>query len=507
LVAGGTGGLVLASGCGAGTTAAPGAPASTVALADNFGPFDPITATTIESVVLNYHVFEGLVDLDQATRKLYPALAADWPVKLDPLKYRIVLRPGARFQDGTPVLAQDVVYSVTRTRYHDDSFFAQFIPYVDRAEVVDDHTVDLVLSEPSSLVNEALAQIRIVPEHHVESVGQAAFATRPVGSGPYAFQDAQTNRSVTMRRTSTYNGPRPAAIDDVTFSIVTDSPVRISALRSRGVGAIESPTDFDLDVLKRAGFSVQSRPGMLMSFLMVNCARAPFDDVRVRQALHYAIDHQQVVELAFAGHARVPTSYLPEDHPAHVTVSQQYAHDPDRARQLLADAGHASGLSFQLQVYDTTWNRAAATVIQQNWAEVGIEVRQLVGGENLYSQVYDGSYQAMLAIADQSVFGWDANTLLSWHYGQTWPKQLFYWSAPPRQQILDLLATARGTSGDAQQQAWKQVQEIIADQVPLYPVAHRDVVTAYDPRRYSSFSALAVGGLDIRGARPVRGQQ
>src|ERR1700754_1265621 len=92
--AGGIGALALSgflAGCGTGSTSVVGAPRRTVALADNFGPFDPITATTIESVVLNYHVFEGLVDLDQTTRELYPALAADWPVRLDPLTYRIRL--------------------------------------------------------------------------------------------------------------------------------------------------------------------------------------------------------------------------------------------------------------------------------------------------------------------------------------------------------------------------------------------------------------------------------
>jgi len=504
----GAGGLALPgllAGCGTGSTVAGASPLNTVALADNFGPFDPISATTIESVVLNYHLFEGLVDIDQTTRELYPALATGWPRQLSSLRYRIQLRPGARFHDGTAVGSRDVVFSIDRTRHDASSFFAQFIPYLDHAEAADDHTVDIVLTEPSSLVNEALTQIRVVPEHYVRSAGAGALAAAPVGSGPYAFVDAQTNRSVYMRRAGTYNGPRTGRLDDVTFSIVSDNPVRISALRSRAVAAIESPSDFDLEVLRGAGFAVDQRPGMLMSFLMFNCASGPFADPRVRQALHYAIDTERVVELAFAGNAAAPTSYLPGNHPAHVAVRRQYDHDPRRARQLLAEAGFPDGLRFRLHVYDTGWNKAAATVIQQNWADVGVEVEQLLGGENLYADVYGGTYQAMIAIADQSVFGWDANTLLSWHYGQTWPAQLFYWSAPQRQQILDLLATARLSGGDAQHQAWASVQEIIAEQVPLYPIAHREVITAYDPRRLASFQGLSVGGLDVRAAVPVAG--
>lgn len=494
------------TGCGARSAAASGSALSTVALSDNFGPFDPITATTITSVVLNYHVFEGLVDLDQSTRKPYLALASDWPEQVAKTAYRVRLRPGARFQDGSPVRAEDVAYSVERTRHDETSFFAQFIPYVDGAEVVDDTTVDVVFSEPSGLIDEALTQIRVVPKRHLESVGAEAFAASPVGSGPYAFEEAQTNRSVVMRRASTYNGPRPGTLERITFSIVTDGPVRISALRSRDVAAIESPSDFDLEVLSDAGFEVERRPGFLMSFLMTNCAEPPFDDPRVRRALHHAIDSERVTQLAFAGNARVPTSYLPENHPAHVRVREQYPYDPERARRLLAEAGHPDGLRFRLHVYDTAWNRSAATVIQQNWAEIGVEVDQLVGGENLYADVYGGTFEAMLAIADQSVFGWDANTVLSWHYGDVWPEQLFYWSAPERERILDLLARARSaTSGAEQQAAWAQVQELIAEQVPLYPVAHREVVSAYDPRRYEEFEGISVGGLDMRTAVPAGG--
>src|SRR5882724_3208030 len=106
-LAAGAGGLALPgllAGCGTGSDAASGqSPLNTVALADNFGPFDPISATTIESVVLNYHLFEGLVDIDQTTRELYPALATGWPRQLSPLRYRVQLRPGARFHDGTAV--------------------------------------------------------------------------------------------------------------------------------------------------------------------------------------------------------------------------------------------------------------------------------------------------------------------------------------------------------------------------------------------------------------------
>jgi peptide/nickel transport system substrate-binding protein len=509
VIAGGAGGLALSgvlAGCqtGGGTTPGPpDRPSWTVALADNFGPFDPISATTIESVVLNYHLFEGLVDIDQTTREIYPALADGWPRALTPLRHRVTLRAGARFHDGTPVGARDVVFSVDRTRHAENSFFAQFIPYIDHAEAVDERTVDIVLSEPSGLLNQALTQIRVVPEHYVKVAGAAALAATPVGSGPYSFTDAQTNRSVRIRRAATYNGRRVAALEDVTFSIVTDSPVRISALRSHAVSAIESPSDFDLDVLRGAGFAVEQRPGMLMSFLMFNCGSEPFDDPRVRQALHYAIDTEAVVRLAFAGNAQVPTSYLPDGHPAHVAVRRRYDHDPARAKALLADAGHGDGLNFRLHVYNTAWNRAAATIVQQNWSEIGVHVEQFVGGENLYSDIYGGTYQAMMGIADQSVFGWDANTLLSWHYGQTWPEQLFYWSAPQRQQILDQLAAARASAGQTQQQAWTRVQEMIAEQVPLYPIAHRNVITAYDPHSFSSFQGLAVGGLDVRGAVPA----
>jgi len=472
------------------------------AFSRDFATFDPALATTATSIAVNAHVLEPLIEISLSTREYGLGLAAAMPEMVDDTHYRVTLREGATFHDGSPVTAQDVVYSYERTLNPDNnSFFRQFINFIDGVSAIDDRTVEFTLAHPTGLFNERLVVVKIVPMALLEAEGSEQFGLSPVGSGPFTFVEARNNDRVILQRYADYNGPTPGHVDTVEFRIQVDAPSRVAALRSGQVQIIEDPSDRDMPVLEEAeGLSVASLPSFTMQFLMFNCSRPEFADRRVRQALHWALDRDLMTEAAFLGNARKAISYLPEQHPNFVVPEQVYEHDPDRARALLEEAGYGDGMSFTLQVFESSWVETSAAILQQNWAAVGVDVDLRVGGESIYDNVFDGSYDAQLALADQSLFGYDAGTLLGWHYGPLWAEQLYYWSGPEKERITALLDQALQASGDEQFELYAQIQNLAAVEVPIAALHHRNTNTAWSSDSLSVFQPIRTLGLDVRSA-------
>lgn len=478
------------------------------ALATPYQTFDPAFATTVTSIAINTHVFEPLVEISLATRKLSPALAAGWPTKVNPTTYHVKLRQGAKWQDGSAVTASDVVYSFQRVMDPKNaSFFAQFNTFIKSVKALDAGTVEFKLHYPTDLLTARLPTVKIVPQAIVTKMGATAFGLKPVGSGPYSFVSATNNASIVLNRFSGYNGPRPGHIDTLNLNIQTDATTRESALRSGQILAMEAPLDRDVSTLsKTAGLKTAALQAFEMQFLMFNCKVPKFQDVRVRQALHYAIDLQKIAQDVFLGNATPAVSYLPQNHPNFIRPKVVYNHNPAKAKALLSAAGYSSKkpLSFELLVYsDVPWIADTYAIVQQNWANIGVKVQEIGGGENLYNRVVGkGNYEAFLALADQSIFGWDAGTLLGWHYGTTWTETLYFWKSPYQKQMLNLLTKGQKETNTHQQfQTYAMMQQIAAAQVPLYPLHHRKTTSAWSSKGLSAFTPIATSGLDLRSAR------
>ena len=481
--------------------------ALSAALASDYQTFDPANATTVTSIAINVHVFEPLIQISLANRQLSPALATGMPQKINATTYRVAIRQGVKFHDGSPLTSKDVVYSFKRVLdAKTQSFFQQFITFIKDIKAVNDHTVEFLLQYPTDLLPERLPVVKIVPEAIVAKQGATKFGLKPIGTGPYSFVSAMNNNSVVLKRFTPYNGPTPGSINTLTFQIQTNASTRIASLRSGQVAAVEAPLDTDLQPTAAVpGLSTAALPGFEMQFLMCNCKVAKFQDVRVRQALHWAIDLNKITQDVFIGNATAATSYLPENHPDYVRPSTVYTYNPDKAKQLLQAAGYSSSkpLTFELLVYsDTPWIADTYTIVQQNWADVGIKVQEVGGGENLYNRVIGkGDYDAFLALADQSLFGWDAGLLLGWHFGAEWTDHLYFWNTAQKKQIASLLTKSQHqTNAAAQKQTFATIQNIVAQQVPLYPLHHRKSTSAWSNKTLAKFTPIETSGLDLRSA-------
>jgi peptide/nickel transport system substrate-binding protein len=462
------------------------------------GSFDPMIASGAVTVAANWHIFEGLIDLDPVTKEPYAALAAKLPTKIDDTTFEIDLRDGATFQNGDPVTAEDVVYSYDRVLDPaSGSLFTTYIGFINAVTAVDDDTVQITTDYPFSLLNERLGIVKIVPKAVVEA-DPAAFGSHPVGSGPYSLVSAVPEDKMVFERFEDYNGPRPALAAGMNWNLLSDAAARVTAMSSGTIQAMEDVPYIDADSLASAA-DVESIQSFGLLFMMFNTKAAPFDDPRVRQAFFYALDMDKIIETGMLGNATAATSFLPEDYANYHKASTVYSHDVKKAKKLLDDAG-VSDLSITLLTTDTGWVKEVAPLIKEDLDAIGVDVTLDIGqSAAAYAKVDSGDYTVMVAPGDPSVFGNDPDLLMNWWYGENvWTKTRTNWAdSPEYAKLSGLLNTAVQSEGDEQQEAWNDAFDLISEQAVLYPLFHRKLPTAWSSEELSGFKPVPTTGLSF----------
>lgn len=481
------------------TTAATSAIKASISYELGTNGYDPMTTTAALTLAANWHTMEGLTEIHPATRETYAALGADLPAQIDDTTYEVTLRDGAVFHDGSPVTADDVVFSFERVMNPDNqSLYVAFIPFLAGVEKKDDSTVTLNLNYPFSLVAERLSVVKIVPKAAVEA-DAAAFDLNPIGSGPYSMVDnGASSQQVAFERNDAYTGPHPARAATMTWDIIPDDSTRTNALASGTVQAIDSVPAANLATLAETE-SVAAEQGFGLVFVMFNCGSAPMDDVRNRQAVMYALDYDKICQVGMSNLATPATCFVQQEHPAYQEASTQYPGQQDKAKELFAETGLTS---VRLLASDHGFFSAVRPMIKEALEAAGLEVQY---EEKKSSDVYatidgdPGAFDIVVAPGDPSVFGDDADLLMRWWYaGDTWTDGRMHWKGQDSYaQVQELLDTASQTTGDEQVTAWHDTFDVISENVPLYPIFHRKTPTAYDSDTLVDFQPIAVTGLSF----------
>lgn len=347
---------------------------------------DPRFATDATSARINRLLYARLVEFDASMRPV-PGMA-HWQV-LSPTHYRFQLRPDRRpFHDGSPVRAEDVkatydsVLDPTTNSPHRGS-----LDMIQRVEVVDERTVDFYLEHADPLFPGYLV-IGIVPAEALASGRE--LARDPLGSGPFHFLDWPSEGLLRLQR-----------IDDrqvISFVQVSDSTVRVLKLLRGEIDLLQNelPRELVQYLEKQPQVYVRHRAGSNFSYLGFNLQDPALQDVRVRRAIAYALDREAVVRYLFGGETRLANALLPPEHWAGNPHLQGYDYDPDKARALLAQAGYSQAHPLQL-VYKTTsdpFRVRIATILQQELARVGIEVRLIsFDWATFYADIKAGRFQ------------------------------------------------------------------------------------------------------------------
>jgi len=465
--------------------------------------FDPMTASGALPVAANWHTLEGLVELDPATRKAYAALGKALPKQVDDTTYTVALRDGAKFHDGSAVTVDDVLFSFKRVLDPANaSLYAGFLPFLSADAITkqDANTVQFKLSYPFALFAERLSVVKVVPQKIVEA-DQQKFDALPTGTGPYKITSATANDKLTFERFDGYTGSRKALAQAMSWNLLADPSSRVSAMQSKRVNAIEDVPYLNIDGLARV-VSTKSVQSFGLLFMMFNTSQKPFDDKRVRQAFFYAINTDKLIQNGMLGNAEAASSYVQKSHPDYVKASTVYRHNKAKAKSLLKAAG-VSNLKITLLTTDTAWVSDLAPMIKEDLDAVGITATLDIGqSAGQYNKVDDGQFQVMIAPGDPSVFGNDADLLLRWYYGDNvWSKNRYRWTGTSEfKQLQNLLDEgARASSDDKRKSVWGKVYDLVSDEVPLYPLLHRKLPSAWDGNALSNFKPIALTGLSFLG--------
>jgi oligopeptide transport system substrate-binding protein len=327
---------------------------------DSPGSLDPACLDDVYEATISNQIFDGILTFDNNLNSI-PGIAESWEISPDGLVYTFQLRDDVLFHDGTPVTAEDVVYSFTRiydlpasesqmARDYlghiagSDAYANRQAKQVAGLEVLDPHTVRITLKEPfgSFLAVLAADPAHIVPKHYVERVGATEFARKPIGSGPFQLAEWIDDQRIVM---TAFEGSRlrVARLDSLIFEFAPEGArdhAADSFLRGE-LSAVVIPDGRLTEFLARKESNVLTRQELSLSFIGFNSKVEPFDDKRVRQAFSMAIDRTTLLE--DSGARVAPNGILPPGMPGYTPDSKVLPFDLVRARTLLEEAGYPDG--------------------------------------------------------------------------------------------------------------------------------------------------------------------
>jgi peptide/nickel transport system substrate-binding protein len=445
---------------------------------------DPRVGLDAQSERIDGLLFDNLLARDEHL-SVQPGLADRWEVP-DPKTYVFHLHPGVKFCDGRPLTSRDVKWSFdSLLKGKIRSAKASTYRFVDRIDAPDDQTVIFHLKEPwaALLWNVAGgAGMGIVPYGSGSEVSQ-----NPVGSGPFRFVSAELDKDVVIVRNDNYWGDK-AKLSRVRFLVVPDTTTRALELRkgSADLALNALPPDMVLTLEKEPKLRVLRGPGTVLAYLAFNLRDPVLKDVRVRQAIAYALDRRPQIQYLWRDSARLAASVLPPESWAYDGDVPQYAYDPAKARQLLDAAGYAekNGVRFHLTMKTSTEesSRAMAAVFQQQLREVGIalDIRSFEFA-TFFSDVTHGEFQVYSlrwvgGNEDPDIFGY------AFHSASFIPKganRQFY-SNPRVDGLIDQARTEMDQN--ARKRDYAVIQEILAEDLPYIDLWYFDNVLVHSAR-------------------------
>ena len=427
---------------------------------DSLDPHKAVAAGTSEVL---FNIFEGLVKPNE-NGDLVPAVASDYSISDDGTVYTFKLRDGIKFHNGKLVTVEDIVYSVKRSagllKDEDASVNVKSaLSNISDVTALDDKTVKLTLKTPDT---ELLAYLTtaIIPADYDKQ------ETAPIGTGPFKFVSFAHQQSFVMEKNNDYWGDK-AYLDKVTFKIVEKADTAMMELQGGTIDIFPYLTSDQASQLE-AKFNIKIGNMNLVQGLFLNNGKAPFDNPKVREALNYAVNRQEILDFVANGNGTIIqsgvfsgfTKYYEE------SLSTYYKQDLEKAKALLAEAGYGNGLTFTITVPSGyQYHIDTAQVLVEQLAKIGVTAKiQTIEWGSWLSDVYNArNYEATVIGIDAPLA---ASDLLG-RYGSKAPNNFVNYSNSEYDKIL---AEAIATTDDTKKvEDYKKLQEILTkDSASVY---------------------------------------
>lgn len=450
---------------------------------------DPVSVTDNGSICLLYNVFDTLVTINADSTGVSPALAASWTTSADGTRYVFTLRSGVRFSDGTPMTAEDVVFSLDRAR-GPDSAYAFLFARITHVGATAAGTVEVVVDRPYPplIDNLSLYAAGIVPRAAVRR-DPAAFAAAPVGTGPFRVASRVRGQEVVLARNEHYWKPGRPYLDRIAMPYVPDDTARMLKLRAGEAQLAESVPRAEAERLRgHPELDVSVDEAFQLDAVFFNYNSALLADRKVRQALCHAVDVEGINRSVYYGLGAVANGVTPKMRGWSPDV-RAYRYDPAAARQLLARAGIPAGTELPLLVNSGDATAVTtAQVIEQGWRTAGLHpVIQQVDFATLVQRLQAQDFVALLAFETADVPSpWEMPQLT---FASDSPTKGMYTSVRNSTLSDAVAAGPLHLTPAEQERALQAVQQLGMDEAPLLPISFPPTVTGL--------------GSDVQGFRAV----
>ncbi len=461
--------------------AAPAKPAAggelRVALESDVVTLDPPLFTDVFSNYVSSQIHETLFQVDY-DMKVVPLLAEKLEITNDTV-YTITLRKGVKFHNGEELTSDDVKFSFARvmdpaTKSPRSWQLTDAIESPDKIETPDKYTVKITLKAPFGPFQDRLTAgaLAILNKKAVEAAG-ADYAHKPVGTGPFKYSEWKTGEYVKVVRNDDYWGEK-AKLDQITFRPIPDANTRTAELESGGIDYLMQIPSDDFARLKKAGtFNIQEIDAINISYLAYNTQKAPLTDVKLRQAISYAIDKKEINDTIYAGRGTVAISPLNPTNWAFNPNVEPYKYDPAKAKQLVGESGYKD------EPLEIAFNQA--TELPQVAERIQAQVQENIGVKIVLKPMEWGAFLQYIRGGDQHqmfLLGWNGGAdpdgiLFPLFHSKNWGaagNRAFY----KNEKVDDLLLKAQTTvKQDDRKALYLEAQDIIMKDAPWFTIRHQ----------------------------------
>lgn len=437
---------------------------------------DPQALNNSTTTSVLYNVFSNLVKYDDAG-EIVMDLAESYELLEDQVTWEFKIREDAVFHDGTPVTAEDVAWSLTRVMTDESSSdYMNFSPLAE-AVAVDDYTVHVVSDDPYPIMLQLLCKggAAVLPKAYFEENGEEAWLANPIGSGPYQLTEYVKDDHVTLVPFADYYGEQNPDWEEVIFRVVPESSTRVGELIAGNVDAVNMviPTEWER-VNGNEGTAVVNGPSTRVYQLALKTDKGPTADLRVRQAIDLAIDDQTIVDTILQGAGTPMLTRVPSGvNGCNEDLVGKYNYDPERAKELLAEAGYPDGFSMKIEaptgryMMDAEISQAIVAMLSQ----VGITVDLQLLESSAYSNVFSAHSAEDGFMTCFGLGFFDASYGMIGYFGVNTSGES-NWN---NQEYIDMYYEAEFNMNEEERtQLFQEMQQMVADEVPYAIICQID---------------------------------